>query len=52
LAAPPAGSDKAPRSGKSSDATPKKDRPCFHFKKHGSCKFGMYVKDDIGVMGL
>ena len=40
LAAPPAGSDKAPRSGKSSDATPKKDRPCFHFKKHGSCKFG------------
>ena len=42
LAAPPAAAEKAPRSGKPSDATPKKDRrrPCFHFKKHGSCKFG------------
>jgi hypothetical protein len=25
--------------GVKSVVSPKKDRPCFHFKKHGSCKF-------------
>ena len=40
LAAFPAAAEKAPRFGKSSDAAPRKDRVCFHFKKHSSCKFG------------
>ena len=39
LAVLPTLAGKAPQAGKTG-ATPKKVRPCFHFKKHGSCKFG------------
>ena len=39
LAGPPTPAGRTPQVAKSG-VSPKKDRPCFHFKKHGSCKFG------------
>ena len=40
LSALPAPAGATPQAAKSGVSASKKDRPCFHFKKHGSCKFG------------